>query len=117
MWFHISTYLILLFLGCGFLWILLGIPMIGGMVARNGIYGFRTPKTLASDHVWYPANRYAGKEMVKAGRLVVIGSVLMFVVNFVFELSSQTVAVGGTALLSVTLLVAVVRSFMYLRTL
>ena len=117
MWFHVSTYLILLFLGCGILWIVLGIPMIGGMVARNGIYGFRTPKTLASDHVWYPANRYAGKEMVKAGRLVVIGSVLMFGVNFLFGLSSQTVAVGGTVLLLVPLMIAVIRSFIYLRTL
>jgi uncharacterized membrane protein len=117
MWFHVSTYLILLYLGCGALWILLGIPMISGMVARNGIYGFRTPKTLASDHVWYPANRYAGKEMVKAGRVVLIGSVFMFAVNFVFGLSLQTVAVGGLVLLLVPMMIAMIRSFVYLRTL
>jgi hypothetical protein len=44
MWFHISTYLILLFLGCGILWIVLGIPMIGGMVARNGNIRLQNPE-------------------------------------------------------------------------
>jgi uncharacterized membrane protein len=83
----------------------------------TAIYGFRTPKTLASDHVWYPANRYAGKEMVKAGRVVVIGSAGMFAVNFLFGLSKDTVAIAGLVLTLVPITIAVIRSFIYLRTL
>lgn len=35
-------------------------PMILGKVPPNRIYGFRTPSTLESPDVWYPANRVAG---------------------------------------------------------
>jgi hypothetical protein len=55
--------------------------------------------------------------MVKAGRVVLIGSVFMFAVNFVFGLSLQTVAVGGLVLLLVPMMIAMIRSFVYLRTL
>ena len=36
------------------------IPMILKLVPRNPYYGFRTPATLSSDELWYPANRFAG---------------------------------------------------------
>ena len=36
------------------------LPMILGKVGPNHMYGFRTPKTLRSPEVWYPANRAAG---------------------------------------------------------
>lgn len=45
----------------------LSIPMSLNMVPRNGFYGFRTPRTLASDEVWYPANSFAGKALLIAG--------------------------------------------------
>lgn len=47
--------------------IVTSIPMILEWVPRNGLYGFRTPRTLASDHVWYPANRVAGIAIACAG--------------------------------------------------
>ena len=46
--------------------LLLSIPMILGKVPPNGAYGFRTPKTLSSPDVWYPANRAAGWFMLAA---------------------------------------------------
>ena len=47
--------------------ILLAIPLILGMVPRNPLYGFRTPKTMSSDENWYPANRIAGIALALAG--------------------------------------------------
>ena len=47
----------------------LSIPMILDKVAPNGAYGFRTPKTLESEEVWYPANRAAGWFMLAAAVL------------------------------------------------
>ena len=51
-----------LLIGVGFplLILLVSLPMILGKVPPNGAYGFRTPKTLSSPEVWYPANRAAG---------------------------------------------------------
>jgi len=39
------------------------LPLVASRIPRNGLYGFRTPKTLASDAVWYEANRYAGRAL------------------------------------------------------
>lgn len=47
----------------------LSIPMILDRVPPNGAYGFRTPKTLESEKVWYPANRAAGWFMLAAAVL------------------------------------------------
>lgn len=52
--------------GVPLLVLLLSIPMVLGTVAPNGAYGFRTPKTLSSPEVWYPANRAAGWFMLAA---------------------------------------------------
>ena len=49
--------------------ILISIPMVLGKVPPNGLYGFRTPKTLSSPDVWYPANRSAGWYMIAASML------------------------------------------------
>ena len=52
--------------GVPLLILLVSIPMVLGRVPPNGTYGFRTPKTLSSDDVWYPANRAAGWFMLAA---------------------------------------------------
>ena len=49
--------------------IAISIPLILGMVPRNHWYGFRTPKTLSSDTVWYQANKIGGKYFVVASLL------------------------------------------------
>ncbi len=39
---------------------LLSLPLIFGWIPRQSFYGARTSKTLSSDDIWYPANRFAG---------------------------------------------------------
>ena len=51
------------------LFIVIAIPLILQRVPRNRLYGFRTPRTLASDEIWYPANRVAGIALATAGVL------------------------------------------------
>ena len=51
----------------------LAVPLIRGRVPRNGVYGFRVPKTLASDAVWYPANRVHGRCLLVSGAILVVG--------------------------------------------
>ena len=47
--------------------IAVSLPLIAGWIGRNYFYGFRTPRTLSSDAVWYPANRVGGLLFVCAG--------------------------------------------------
>ena len=39
---------------------LVAVPLVAGVMPRNGFYGVRTQKTLSEDRVWYPINRLAG---------------------------------------------------------
>ena len=47
-------------------------PLAQGKIGRNGLYGFRTPKTLASDKAWYSANH----GVAKAGGYMAIGMII-----------------------------------------
>lgn len=38
----------------------LAIPLIRQKIPRNYFYGFRTPRTLSSDLIWYQVNRVGG---------------------------------------------------------
>ncbi len=49
----------------------LAIPMLLNKVPRNDLYGFRTKRTLSSDEIWYPANRFAAKALICWGMLTV----------------------------------------------
>ena len=79
----------------------LSIPMIAGWIGRNYFYGFRTPRTLSSDTVWYPANRVAGLLMLCAGLVWLAAGV-----------AAGPMAGLGTGLVALTL--AFAGSFIYL---
>jgi hypothetical protein len=42
------------------LFFLISVPLVVGVIPRNRFYGFRTPKTMSDDRVWYRVNRVAG---------------------------------------------------------
>lgn len=71
-------YIFFVNVGLGLLVIGLAIPMVVGWVKPNNLYGFRTAKTLSSEAVWYPANRFAGVTLILAGLVTAAGSVVLF---------------------------------------
>lgn len=79
------------------------IPLILKMIPRNSVYGFRVPKTLASDAVWYPANQVSGLALLAAG--LVWTAAAMGAVPARYATATGVTAVG----------VAVAISFLYLR--
>jgi len=91
--------------------IVVSVPLILGKVPRNHWYGFRTPKTLASDAVWYPANRLGGKYLCVAGLI----ELLAFAIGFSFW-PQQTMAYESL-LATFPLLIAVVFWFVAVRSL
>ena len=63
-----TTSLAFVFVGLTF--IALGVPLVRRRIPRNRWYGFRVPKTFASEQVWYDANEIAGRDLVVAGAVV-----------------------------------------------
>ena len=56
---------------------LVSIPLIFRKVPRNWAYGVRTPATLSSDEIWYPANEYGGKALLVASLVGAVGIVIV----------------------------------------
>ncbi|MGC8667416.1 MAG: SdpI family protein [Chthonomonadales bacterium] len=105
--------LVLICIAGGTLILILGIPLTLGRIPRNGIYGFRTAKTLASDEAWYPANRFAGGQMIRAGAEIVALSLALLAMWRTYHIS--VAGVGYLALLFtvIPLVSAVYRSVQY----
>jgi len=47
-----------------------GVPLLRGWIPRNRWAGFRVPKTLSNDRIWYEANRVAGRDLMIAGAVI-----------------------------------------------
>jgi hypothetical protein len=54
----------------GFALALTGVPLLRGWIPRNRWAGFRVPKTLSNDRIWYEANRVAGRDLMIAGAVI-----------------------------------------------
>lgn len=99
--------------GVGVTLIALCIPLALQKVKPNGWYGFRTPKTLSNEKIWYEANRVAGIDLTIAGVLTIFTSIALFFFSGIFS-EKQLI----TTLIIVTigsLWAAVIHSFIVLR--
>ena len=106
--------LLILFVASGLLLTVLSVPMIFRKIPPNYWYGFRVKATLENEEVWYPANEYAGKGLFWVGIGTVVAAVALFLVP-ITNVGVYASAVGGIVI--VGLAVAVIQSFLYLRTL
>jgi hypothetical protein len=70
----------------GFLLLAVHRPLVQGKIARNAFYGFRTPKTLASDKVWYAVNHGAAKTGVYMSIGMVIFGIVVALLSIVMAL-------------------------------
>jgi len=109
----LPDFLTLIYLAGGVLLMGLAVPLIRGWIPRNALYGFRTPKTLASDEVWYPANWYSGRCLFAAGAAMLIGAVALRL--FGAHLSKDAYAWTGLGVTMVPLLVALLKSLLFLK--
>lgn len=64
-----ETFISLLYITAGGLFILLGLPLYFRWIRPNRFYGFRTPRTLANPEMWYPVNRVTGGWLTLTGAL------------------------------------------------
>ena len=106
--------LLVLFVAAGLLLTGLSVPLIFRKIPPNPWYGFRVRATLENEEVWYPANGYAGKRLFWVGIGTVVSALVMFLLP-IRNIGVYASAVGGIVMLG--LAVAVIQSFLYLRTL
>ena len=105
---------IVLFLVSGLLFVGISIPMIQRKVKPNPWYGFRTPKTLSNEKIWYAANEYCGRLLFIVGGLIALASVILVPLGWLPFIGKDGYALACTAVLLGGLVWAVVRSFRYL---
>ena len=86
----------------------MSIPLILKAVPRNHFYGFRTPRTLSNDSLWYRANHFAGWAILIAA--IVSAAILVFHID-----DSLPTVFFGVVVLVLPLLVALAACFIYLR--
>jgi uncharacterized membrane protein YfcA len=90
-----------------------GVPLLRGWIPRNRWAGFRVPKTLSNDGIWYEANRVAGRDLMIAGAVVMAVAVVSALLSkevpgLPLEKINKWVCVGA-------LLIAALHSFIALR--
>ena len=87
------------------------VPLIQRRVRPNSVYGFRTPKTLGDEQVWYEANAFSGRMLLRAGAVTLVGTVILAFVPL--PLAAKALADAAVTLVSV--LWALIVSFAYLQ--
>jgi len=87
----------------------LGIPLWVAMVRPNRFYGLRTAATLKDEAVWYAANRATGRDLVAAGFLLLLLSVLLPFEGIAYALLMTGALVLGAVLVALIALARVRR--------
>ncbi len=101
-------------LACTGLFVLLAIPLILRKVPRNGLYGFRTPKTLRNDEIWYEANSFFGWGMVFAS---VVSAIAINVLYSLPELTPEQFLKSSLVALVGPLVITIILTFIRIRNL
>jgi uncharacterized membrane protein len=96
-----AVILLLVSLATGLVFIVVGIPLLLGRVPPNMWYGCRTNKTLSDKRIWYAVNRVTGQDIILAGVLVIISSLVVFAFGSALSSNAATVVMVSVILLSV----------------
>jgi uncharacterized membrane protein len=95
-----------LYLILGMVLIALCVPLVQERVPPNPWYGFRVRKTMSDPHLWYAANKVAGKDLMSAGVMIMataagtwlfaqwIPLYVVYAVNLAAVLTSLAVAIA-----------------------
>ena len=99
----------------GLMFMLVSRPMIQRRVSPNRFYGFRTPKTLSSPDIWYPANEFSGRRLFTAGAAIALCSLLLAPLNMLGKGGIAVYTCTMIAIMLISLIGALIASFRYLK--
>ncbi len=103
-----------LWLFAGFLFIAISTPLILDKVSPNAWYGFRVAKTLASERIWYMANREAGYNLLYTGITVAVTAFVTKRLVSKYGLSNDIFNSVNLVIFIFALVVTTARSFLTL---
>ena len=90
------------FSGVGAVFIGLGIPLFQNRVPPNSWYGCRTAKSLSDERIWYAVNRITGQDMILAGILIIISSLIVFTLGNKMNPNNAAVVLLAVLILTTT---------------
>lgn len=61
-----------MYVAFGLMLVLAAVPFVACKVKPNPFYGYRTPRTMADESLWYDANCYAARWFAAVGVLVIV---------------------------------------------
>jgi len=93
--------------------IAMSIPLIMGKVPPNGMFGVRVRKTIENEELWYRANAYFGKDFLIASTLVLALCIALYFKRN--GMDTNTFLLVVSVVLTVPYIVAVVKTFIYLK--
>ena len=102
-----------MFVVSGLLFVALSVPLILRRVKPNAWYGFRTPKTMGSEDVWYAANAYSGALLLAVGMVTAAAGIVLALLPLNWAVREMI----GLAVMTLSLIWVLVQSFRYLKTL
>jgi uncharacterized membrane protein len=103
----------MMFIGLCGLFIILSIPLILAKVPPNGLYGFRTRKTMSDTAIWYKANKFLGYAIVLSS---IVSLMVLLVSNMMPGLLPRPVFIHyANMVLIVPIIGALIASSIYVR--
>lgn len=72
-----AGWLTLIFFADGLIFIAAGVPLYQRRISPNSWYGFRVPKTMSDEGIWYDANEVMGKDLVISGAVIALAAVII----------------------------------------
>jgi uncharacterized membrane protein len=99
----------IMFLFMGVLFIALSVPLMLKKVPPNNWYGFRTPKTLSDEKIWYEVNRISAQGMALVGLVLVVVTLALMLLAKEMADVTKLIVIGAIAI--VALAFALFRSF------
>jgi uncharacterized membrane protein len=99
----------------GLLLMLMARPMIKRRVRPNRFYGFRTPKTLSSPAIWYPANEFSGRRLFNSGAIITLFSLVLAPLNLLGKNGATFYTMTMVGIMLLSLFSGVIASFRYLK--
>jgi len=79
-------FIIYTFIFVGALEIIMGLPLMYGKIKPNWLYGFRTPKTVKNEELWYKINEQTGRGFIISGMIVILIALVFMIFNFDFDI-------------------------------
>ena len=106
--------LLLMYCSAGILLAILSIPLMRRKIPPNGLYGFRTQKTIDNPELWYLVNQYSAQRMFWTAVAFVVTALGLYILP---GIGLDDYAMGCLGVFTIGMIITIVQSVNYLSSL